>query len=607
MIPIRRRLVRLVPAGRLAGSLRGTRPARALGGPRGPCRATTYSATRVVTAPANSSRYCLKAHIDGGAGRREPLNVHIPGPLSRNLLARFRDYGLWRDFIAPMTVRTIDSSQVLSLQEHLAKAAALDDEKVTHIRDLAAQLEGRSVMPVLGAGASYDCGMRLASQIGEDLCNDYLADASFAPHAARLSPNLGDVADAIFAAADQPTVVRAVGLPDPALWPGTDEVNEHFCAYRVLARLAREDLMHEAITFNYDCGHEAGLKAEGFLRSARTELGKEWLDHATVIADAATHAQLHRAGAFTLFKAHGCAERYRGLAVADENAAADTIIIRRLQLTTWRNDAWIRDTFADRARNHVLLLIGFSGQDPVIYGEMASVLDGVRVATSPNGLPRVVVIDHEPDTATLRTLISSGLGGQDAPRGAVTQIGTSSATTTSVMLVLLAEALALKLAPVGVTLPDEMEPRLAALTLSAPIMLRWSYLLRKPAENQYVQRINLQQAAEHGYVPLTLDPQTTARALQTRAELRQELGLTEREMTGEALAAHGFLVDGGCAFLPVGLDHDELVRSCRLGGPIDLARRILGHPVHLDCILVSDRPGGRRGVNMETGKEVPVP
>lgn len=506
-----------------------------------------------------------------------------------------------------MTIRTIDPSQVLSLQEHLAKAAAFDEEDVRRIRALAAQLEGRSVLPVLGAGTSYDCGIRLATQIGEDLYNDYLADASFAPHVAGLNPNLGEVADAIFEAADQPTVVRAIGLHDPALWPGTDDVNDHFCAYRVLARLAREDLMDEAITFNYDCGKEAGLKAEGFLRSPRTELGKEWLDHATVIADAAAHAQLHRAGAFTLFKAHGCAERYRELAVADENAAADTIIIRRLQLTTWRNDAWIRDTFADRARNHVLLLIGFSGQDPVIYGEMASVLDGVYASTTPDGLPRVVVIDYEPDTATLRTLIRSGLGGQDAAPGAVTQIGTSSATTTSVMLVLLAEALALKLAPAGVTVPDEMEPRLAALTLSAPVMLRWSYLLRKPAENQYVQRINLQQAAEHGYVPLTLDPQTTARALGTRAGLRQELGLTEQETIREALAAHGFLVDAGCAFLPVGLDHDELVRSCRPGGPIDHARRSLGHPTHLDCILVSDGPGGRRGVNVGTGKEVPVP
>jgi hypothetical protein len=506
-----------------------------------------------------------------------------------------------------MTIRTIDPSQVLSLEEHLAKAAAFDEEEVRRIRALAAQLEGRSVLPVLGAGASYDCGMRLATHIGQDLYNDYLADASFEPHVAGLSPNLGEVADAIFAGAGQPAVVRAVGLHDPALWPGTDDVGEHFCAYRVLARLAREDLMEEAITFNFDCGHEAGLKAEGFLRGPRTELGKEWLDHATVIADAATHAQLPRSGAFTLFKAHGCAERYRELAESDEAAAASTIIICGLQLTTWRNDLWIRNAFRDRARNHVLLLIGFSGQDPVIYGEIDRVLQDIYSSAPSDGTPRVVVIDHEPDTAIFRNLVRLGLGGQDPTPGAIAQIRTSHATTTAATLVLLAETLALKLGRSGVTLPDEMEPRLAALTLSAPVMLRWSYLLRKPADNQYVQRINLQQAAEHGYVPLTLDPHTTTRALQTRAKLHHALGLGDLETTREALEAHGFLVGGGCAFLPVGLDYDELVSSCRPGGPIDHARRSLPHPTHLDCILVSDGVGGRRGVNIDTGKEVAVP
>ena len=506
-----------------------------------------------------------------------------------------------------MMVRTMDTSQVLSLEEHLSKAAALDEQEINNIRVLATQLADSPVLPVLGAGASYDCGMRLATQIGGDLYADYLADNSFAPHAAGLSPNLGEVADAIFAHAGQPAVVRAVGLHDPKLWPGTDDVSEHLCVYRVLARLAREDIMEEAITFNYDCGHEAGLKAEGFLRSPRTESGMQWRDHASVIADAAAHAELVRPGAFRLFKAHGSAERYRELATADEALAADTIVIRRLQLASWRNDMWMRNAFRDRARNHVLLLIGFSGQDPVIYAEIESVLQDVYNSAPADGMPRVVVIDHEPDTSTFRTLVKLGLGGQDAPPGAVTQIRTSGATTTAVALVLLTEVLALRLSRYGADIPDGIEPRLAALTLSAPVMLRWSYLLRKPVDNQYVQRINLQQVAEHGYVPLTLDLQTTARALQTRAALRAGLGLTESETTREVLENHGFVVGIGCAFLPVALDHDELVSAWRSGGPIDHIRRTLGHPAHLDCILVSDGPNGRRGVNIETGKETDVP
>ena len=54
------------------------------------------------------------------------------------------------------------------------------------------------MLPILGAGSSHDCGMRLGKQIGEDLYNDYLANSAYAPHAAGLNPELGEVADAIF-------------------------------------------------------------------------------------------------------------------------------------------------------------------------------------------------------------------------------------------------------------------------------------------------------------------------------------------------------------------------------------------------------------------------
>jgi hypothetical protein len=60
-------------------------------------------------------------------------------------------------------------------------------------------------------------------------------------------------------------VVEALGLPDPALWPSADDIDPHFCSYRVLARLAREGVFEQAVTLNYDCAYEAGLKGEGFL------------------------------------------------------------------------------------------------------------------------------------------------------------------------------------------------------------------------------------------------------------------------------------------------------------------------------------------------------
>jgi hypothetical protein len=506
-----------------------------------------------------------------------------------------------------MTVKTMDPTRVVTLEDHLRKAAEFDPVQIDRIRGLATQLSDRPVLPLLGSGASYDCGMRLAAEIGQDLYDDYVGDPGFAPHVGSLEPNMGAVADAIFTTAGQVGVVRAVGLPDPALWPGTNEIQEHFCGHRVLARLAREEVMEEVLTLNWDCQHESALEFEGFMRSPRTERGKQWLDHATVVSDAATYAELQVSGSLKLIKAHGCAARYRELAAVDEEAAAETIIIRDLQLATWRTDLWIRDAFRDRARNHVLLLIGCSGQDPVLYGELNDVLQDVYRNAPTGGIPRVVVIDPHPDTARLRNIIQTGLGGQAQAEGTVTQVQTASGSVTAALLILLAESLALKLADHGVAIPDNMSARLAALTLSTPAMLRWSYLLRRREENQYVQKVNLQQAAARGYVPVALDPETSARALNTRMATRAAIGLTEPETTEEVLQTSGFLVHDGCAYLPVGLDHDELLSSCRPGGPIEDARESLPHPRQLDCILVSDDPGGRRGVHIVTGSQVDVP
>jgi hypothetical protein len=160
----------------------------------------------------------------------------------------------------------------------------------------------------------------------------------------------------------------------------------------------------------------------------------------------------------------------------------------------------------------------------------------------------------------------------------------------------------------GVDLPDATDARIASLTVAAPSMLRWSYLVRRPATYEYIQRINVQQAAEHGYVPLLADRDTTARAISTRMELRKAIGLTQPESTQDSLSDHGFLVDPAMAtaYLPVGLDHEELIAACRPGGQIEQAKSALSHPRHLECVLVSD-DGRRRGVNIVTGNEVPVP
>jgi hypothetical protein len=150
---------------------------------------------------------------------------------------------------------------------------------------------------------------------------------------------------------------------------------------------------------------------------------------------------------------------------------------------------------------------------------------------------------------------------------------------------------------------------MAALTVAAPVMLRWSYLLRGPQDDDFNQRTNLHATARKGYVPLLRAPTTTVRALRTRAELRASLGLAAPESTREALADHAFIVDPprGVAYLPCGVDLATLSGGARPGGELQMTRETLLWPRHLDCVLVVDDLAGRRGINLTTGHEVKVP
>jgi hypothetical protein len=459
--------------------------------------------------------------------------------------------------------------------------------------------------------------MRLARDLARDLHAEYKSDPAFSPYPEQVDSfetDLGAVADAIRLTRTQDELVRALGLDDEGLWPPADQLVGHFCAYRVLARLAREDIFAEAITFNYDSGFEAGLHEEGFLFGPTTMRGRRWDDHATVIADATTNSELQQRGAFVLVKAHGSAARYRhAKRVGYPAKPEDAIILRWTQLLDWRRDVWARDVVSERARRHVLLLLGFSGQDPVIHIGLTRVLEDVY-SGRPAGDPRVIVIGWEPDTLTLRLLRKAGRGGHPLDPAKVDHVSTQKVTTTAIALVLLTESLGIRLQGIlqryGVRLSTGLESRMATLVLAGPAMLRWSFLLRRSTPWQdYAQRINLEQAAGRGYVPLMADPHATAIALRTRSDLRAALGLPSEETTREAAADHGFIVrlGHGAAYLPTGLPFADLKRAAAHGGELEQARRTLAYPGRLECILVADGTGGRRGVSLHTGAEVAVP
>lgn len=509
----------------------------------------------------------------------------------------------------------MDELQVLPIERHLEKALQLTETEVENLRILAGQLQGQTVLPILGAGASHDCGMRVASKIAEDLHTDCIADQALKPVIEKLAQtDLGQIAEAIFAGRgdSQQAVLEAVGLPNSLLWPSTPDVDPHFCVLRILARAVREhEGCKKALSFNYDCCSEAALKSEGFRFSRETGLGPLWLDHADIICSKGRYEDPSIRDGFELVKAHGCAEHYRAEYAEDPSSdVAESIIIRASQINSWSGRDWARDALRDRVRTGILVLIGFSGQDPATVEELKDVLEDIHREQSQTSRPRLVVIDHDPHTEALQQLVDFGIGPDGDKSSSVTEICTAATSTTAVLQVLLTEMIAFELQPsakeLNFELPTDLDGRLALLAFSGPSMARWSFLLDKDASREFLQRVNAAMSENLAYVPLRHNPRAIVRAFKLREEIRTAVGLKGPERAEDLCGTDGFVVHGGRAYMPLGLDLTKVTEANR-DGALAQAKDALAWPRDLSPILVCRDDGELRGVSVETGQVVAVP
>jgi hypothetical protein len=502
----------------------------------------------------------------------------------------------------------------LPIAEHIEKALALSDAEVSDLRALAEQLSGKHILPILGAGASHDCGMRLAGEIAEDLHEECLDDESMSPAMAGVGKReLDEIAEVIYKTwnDDQQAVLKALGLPEPERWPATDEIDPHFCALRLLARAIRERrFLRKAFSFNYDCCAEAALGAEGFLPDDGTAKGALWLDHADFLCNQVQYQGLEGRDGFEFVKAHGCAEHYREAWSAEESqAVAEQIVIRTSQVESWNGRVWASTAFKNQVQSSILLLIGFSGQDEATTETLKGVFEDIYKAIG-SGRPRLVVIDYEPDTPALEQLIAYGVGPGGAAEGAVTKISTASSSTTAVLMTLLVEMIAFELhgslEAIGHPLPSDHPERLSLLGLAGPPMARWSFLLDNSSGKAFLQRVNAAMHKVPYYVPLTNDTSVTAKALKIRHDLRQRFGLTEAERPRALGDTDGFIVHRGRAYMPVGLDLEQL-KEAHSRGALDAAKDVLRWPRDLSPVLVYGEGGELHGVSIEKGRMVSVP
>jgi hypothetical protein len=353
-----------------------------------------------------------------------------------------------------------------------------------------------------------------------------------------------------------------------------------------------------------------------------------WFDHATVVADGADHARLDPRGEMILTKAHGCAAGFRRVneelgesILGDESRerllekAREAIIVRRGQLLDWRTDLWARDMFADRARRHVILLVGISAQDPVIQIALTRVLEEVygHLEGDDSELcmePRVIAIDRCPDTVALTGLVHQGCDRKPPAEDVITSVKVpANRSMTAVLTAIAVEMLALRLSrEEGVPLPSDSQAGVTGLIGVAPASLRWTYILERRRNGaELVQRANLEYAGDRGYVPLAADSGRVAESLRVRVWLRRQLGMVANETVDEALSGHGFVVSPGrgCAFMPLGIGVDEL--RAVPDWELTAAARTLRVPVELESILVAGMGANAVGRVIRTGREVPIP
>jgi SIR2-like domain len=499
--------------------------------------------------------------------------------------------------------------------------------------DLASQISGKALIPVLGAGASYPCRVPLAGVLGRLLVeavrdgrirlaalpSDYESFNGARDCRPPDSADLGRMADLVCLERGPSVVLEELGFMDADRWPGGEALakehatSPHHCAYRILARMTRERFFAEALTFNYDCHFEGALLKEGFQTNARRRTTRLWPERFDVVADAATNANLLPRGDFVLNKVHGCVKTWRDrratLDPGERANADDAIVIRWTQLLDWRGDFWARDLFRDRARRHVLLLIGFSGNDAVIHSSLRSVLKEIRAVAEGPEL-RVRVIDVAPDTLTLRLLVDAGRG--PGAHGQVEQLSVGAVGLAETLLIIHTQLLKLALIEEAraqgrpAAIATARREALLQLGVAAPAMMRWTTALlqgtgaARPGAGSIVDefRNNL-------YVPLRGDPARSLQLLETETHLRQTLGVAPP--ADDPLRAAGFYrrPRDVRAFLPTGLEARELRHLAQEGELRNIAAR-LAVPKDLSPVAVAAAEGGLQAYSVETGERVPI-
>lgn len=132
-----------------------------------------------------------------------------------------------------------------------------------------------------------------------------------------------------------------------------------------IAWLAREGLISEVITTNYDCNFENAYRRVGHRADADVISS---LDDYRIKGAPGTGL----APRLKVFKINGCAAK---LHYTSDQKRFEKILLTERQLQQWRNRQWAADIFKDRLRSRTLFFNGFGSDEPQIHHTLQTVLD----------------------------------------------------------------------------------------------------------------------------------------------------------------------------------------------------------------------------------------
>ncbi|ENI8047157.1 SIR2 family NAD-dependent protein deacylase [Vibrio cholerae] len=145
--------------------------------------------------------------------------------------------------------------------------------------------------------------------------------------------------------------------------------------------LAREGLISEVITTNYDCNFENAYRRVGHRADADVISS---LDDYRIKGALGTGL----APRLKVFKINGCATK---LLDGSDQKRFEKILLTERQLQQWRNRQWAADIFKDRLRSRSLFFNGFGSDEPQIHHTLQTVLD--EYGDSSNKTPTGCVLD----------------------------------------------------------------------------------------------------------------------------------------------------------------------------------------------------------------------